>query len=218
MRAFVRLAIDDCYRSADARGSYQRAVRRYRNRDHRSRASCDLTRSRAGSRQKIKLTISAAGRYFTIAADCHSVERARHCNNGRRPAGERPDAHALIVAHGDQRATVRSECNAIDVLSVPFEHTRRTARERPQPNRMIPRRRSQCCAVGRRRERGDRCRMAFQNGIGLHFAGSPDCNAPVGARGRGVPVPQQHDRIDGAGMEPQHLLGRIARQRPADRG
>ncbi len=99
-----------------------------------------------------------------------------------------------------------------------LEHARRAAGERPQPHRLIPRRRGQCCPVGRHRKCGDRRGMAFQHGIGLGVAGSPDGDAAVGACGRRAAVSEQCHRVDGVGMETQHLFGRIARQRPADRG
>ncbi len=60
--------------------------------------------------------------------------------------------------------------------------------------------------------------MAFQHDVGLDVAGSPDGDAPVSSRGRRAPVPQQDYRVDGVGMETEHLLGRVAGQRPADRG
>jgi hypothetical protein len=60
--------------------------------------------------------------------------------------------------------------------------------------------------------------MAVQHRIGLGLAGSPDRDAPVGARGRRASIPQQHHRVDGVGMETEHLFGGVARQRPADRG
>ena len=60
--------------------------------------------------------------------------------------------------------------------------------------------------------------MTFQHGVGLGVARSPDRNAPIGACGCRASIFQQHHRVDGIRMETEHLLGRIARQRPADRG
>ena len=98
------------------------------------------------------------------------------------------------------------------------EHARRAACERPKPHRVIPRGRCERCAIGRYRQRDDRRRMAFEHRVGLCLAGSPDRDAAIGAGGRRAPIPEQRDRVDGVGMETKHLLGRIARQRPADRG
>ena len=52
-----------------------------------------------------------------------------------------------------------------------FQHARRAAAERPQPNRAIPGRRRQRRAIGRNRERHDRRGVSLEDLVGLLAAG-----------------------------------------------
>src|SRR5439155_2672477 len=142
-RQRVCVAVDNSNRAADPCGRYQRPVRRDRNRDHRPWSSADFTSRLAVAGQEIESAVGATGRDLAIVADGNGVEWARHCDNGCRRASERPDAHALVVADTDQCVTIGSERQAIDVLYMPVEYARRSARERPQPYGVVRRRRSQ---------------------------------------------------------------------------
>jgi hypothetical protein len=58
--------------------------------------------------------------------------------------------------------------------------------------------------------------MSFQHPVRLLPARRPHRNPGIGPRGHHAAVLQKDDRIDGIGVIPQHLLGRVRLQRPAN--
>ena len=72
---------------------------------------------------------------------------------------QRPDPHGRVITRAHQRFAVGSERDAVDVLRMAFEHARRAARERPQPDGAVPRcRRDAWCRPAKpRARRSARC-------------------------------------------------------------
>ena len=157
----ARLAVDHGDRATNARGGNQRAIRRNRNRNHRPWSCRNLTGRRTARGQEVDLAVGTADREFAVHAGSHGVECGRHRNDGRGlRVRQRPDANAEVVADADQGATIGRKRHAVDVLRMLIEHARRTACERPEPHRVIPRGRCERCAIGRCRSPRARRRVA----------------------------------------------------------
>jgi hypothetical protein len=99
-----------------------------------------------------------------------------------------------------------------------LQHARLAAGERPQAHGAVPRRRGDARAVRRRSERDHRRLVAVEHGRGTVGARRPQGDVAILAGGGDAAVGEDRDGVDRALVEPHHLLGGIARERPADRG
>ena len=213
----ARGALDDRDRATDAGGGDPPAVGGACHGNDRRRPRRDLADENAGSRDQIDLAVGAGGDDLAVRGDRDRIERRRHRDgDGRSLAVQRCDAQRRVVAGADERAAIRREGDAIDVLPVAGEHARRTAGERPQPRRAIPGGRGQQRPVGRDRQGDHRGLMALEHRRRLRLAPLPDRNARVLAAGRDTAISQEDHGVDGTVVEPQHLLGFVVLQRPAD--
>ena len=217
LRELARLAVDDRDRAANAGRRDQRAVGDIASAMIGVGAACNLADLTCRGDRKYTLPSAPAVTISPSAATATALSGEGSVTTSAAVAAERPDAHGHIVAGAHQRRAVRRERDAVDVLLVAFEHARRAARERPQPHRVIPRRRGQRPALGRYSKGRNRRRMTLEDLSGRPARG-PDGDAAVLARSRDAAVLEIGDRVHRAVVEAQHLLGAVAAsdQRIAD--
>ena len=187
-------------------------------RNHRRRRGLHLALLLARVIEEIHDAVRARRDNLIRRRDRDRAQRRRQGHDRRHAAVKRPDAQRQIVSRADDRFAVRRERDAVDVLRMPFEHARRAARRAARAARCGPTRRKRASRRPAKRERHDRRRVSLQHRVGLLLAVAPDRDAPVRACRDGAAVSQQRDRVHGIVVEAQHLLGGVARERPADRG
>ena len=111
----------------------------------------------ARRREKVQLAVGRRGDDPAIGRDHHRRDGKRQRDGPRCLCPvERPKADGGIVAGTDEGLPVRRESDAIDVLLVSLKDALRPARQGPEANRPIPRRRGDTGAVGRDRDRRNR--------------------------------------------------------------
>src|SRR5262249_23850312 len=146
-----------------------------------------------------------------------TIQWAGKVVHGYTVAGRLPDADRSMVSRANDGSAVRRKRHAVDVLAIALEDPRWSAGERPQSNGAIPRGGCQHLAIGRSRERGNRSGVAVEDPIGRLLACRPDCDMRIAACRHNAAVLEPGDRIHRPVMEAHHLLGNVARQRPANR-
>ena len=145
-----RRTVDEDDASIYGSGGGPLTIPRHAERNHGLPAGIHLRRRRLLSREEADFSIHRGRKDFPIARNGQSTERNGEAKHARCTVF-RPDAEGSVIACADHPA-VRQKCDRINVTGMTDEHTGLSFVERPEANRLIPTRRGDCPAIGRKSE------------------------------------------------------------------